>query len=157
MHALTLISTRNDFRYSGMLVQHLNFIPHYVLYKLLHIQLHLFYIPMFSTWSTYQPKCSPWLAHWYMSKWSKNWLTNFRNLSSVVVPKLTLFQDLDQHGRVEPLFLQKMVCINLNYQNPKISVANHPRNNLKPMLHLRDQYHSPTHAPLLTYLNDFSL
>ena len=76
----------------------------------------------------------------------------------VVVPKLTPFQDLDQHGRVVPLFLQKnslQVCINLKFQNPKISVANHPRNNLKPMLHLHDQYHSPTHAPLLTYLNDF--
>ena len=40
-------------------VQHLNFIPHYVLHKLLYVQLHLFYIPMLSTWSNFQPKFSP--------------------------------------------------------------------------------------------------
>ena len=44
---------------------------------------------------------------------------------------------------------------NLNFQNPKIYVANHHRNNFKPISHLHDQYHSHTHTNLLTNLNDF--
>ena len=61
---------------------------------------------------------------------------------------LTPFPALGQYVGVVPLFLPKeLVCI---IKTPKISVANHHGSNLKPILHLHNEYHSHTHAPLLT-------
>ena len=46
----------------------------------------------------------------------------------------TVIWALDQHGGIAPLRLpKKLVYINLDFQNPKVSVANHHRNNLKPI------------------------
>ena len=72
-------------------------------------------------------------------------------------PYFIAFKHCGRHGRGTVLWMHmKIVCINSNFQNPIISVANHHRNNLRPILHLHYQYYSHTHANLLTYLNTFS-
>ena len=136
------------------LVQHLDLIPCYVLYKPLCNQLHSFYILMFSTWSTwspYQPKCSHSLLIDICVNDKKLADKLLQSPTKLVNPNLTPFPAMDQHGGVVPLFLpKKLVRINSNFQNPKICIANHHRNNLKPILHVHHQYHSRTPANLLT-------
>ena len=74
-----------------------------------------------------------------------------------VNPNTTPFAVLDQYGGVEPIILpKKLDCIKFLFSTPQNIGWKHHRNNLKPILHLHDQYHSHTHANLLTYVNDFS-
>ena len=72
-------------------------------------------------------------------------------------PFFIAFQRCGQHGGGTVLWMhENIVSINSNFQNPIIYVANHHKNNLRPILHPHDQYHSHIHATLLIYLNNFS-